>query len=152
LCWSLSAPQDYAFRLHFNYFATEADRDYVRIHDGPDTGSDVLLTASGYTIPKTVYSASNRLLFVFFSDDARVAQGFKVTAYSNFVQPTTPTIEPTTPTIEPTTPTIEPTTPTIELTTPTVEPTTQSPNQSQTLFYSKFLLTLVCLLGFMDLM
>lgn len=63
-------------RLVFSAFNTENGWDFLRIYDGPNTGSPLIGTYTGTTSPGTVTSSTGCLTFNFTSDGSIVAAGW----------------------------------------------------------------------------
>jgi len=78
--------QDDKVNLTFTSFDVEQDYDFVKIYDGPNVWSPLLLTISGKVPPPPIVSSGNALLVVFTSDDTGVYPGFQAT-YSTATPP-----------------------------------------------------------------
>ena len=79
VCWIISQPAGYTISLSFDSFYTQPIMDFVDVHDGSSTSSLLLLSASGFTLPRNVTSKSNEMIIVFLSDGSKVFRGFKAT-------------------------------------------------------------------------
>jgi len=66
-------------KIDFNRFATEADGDFVRVYDGPDTDSQLLGEYSGSDIPSTIVSEGNKVLITFTTNSDVTANGWLLT-------------------------------------------------------------------------
>lgn len=66
-------------KIDFERFATESDGDFLRIYDGPDTGSPLLGEFSGNEIPSTVISENNQVLVTFTTNSSVTANGWMLT-------------------------------------------------------------------------
>jgi len=77
VCWIISQPAGYTISLSFDSFYTQPIMDFVDVHDGSSTSSLLLLSASGFTLPRNVTSKSNEMIIVFLSDGSKVFRGFK---------------------------------------------------------------------------
>lgn len=63
----------------FSSFSTESCCDYLRIYDGPTTGSPLIGQYQGTTSPGTVQASGSCLTFVFHSDGSIVSSGWAAT-------------------------------------------------------------------------
>lgn len=75
--WKLQAGASEQIRLTFTEFDTEANFDFVIVHDGSDDTAPVLGSYSGSTLPPELYSSGSDLFVVFVSDESVVGGGFK---------------------------------------------------------------------------
>lgn len=75
--WKLQAGASEQIRLTFIEFDTEANFDFVIVHDGSDDTAPVLGSYSGSTLPPELYSSGSDLFVVFVSDESVVGGGFK---------------------------------------------------------------------------
>lgn len=71
--WLLQAAGAQQIRLWFTDFATEENRDVVRIYDGADTTAPLLAELSGNTVDaaQSVVSSGGQMLVVFISDNLK---------------------------------------------------------------------------------
>lgn len=77
--FTLAAPNlNEQITLTFTAFNTEANYDFVRLYDGPNTASPLIGTFSGSTNPGTFTSTGNTLTVRFTSDNATLAPGFEI--------------------------------------------------------------------------
>lgn len=63
-------------RVSFTSFTTESSLDYLRIYDGPNSGSPLLGTFSGSTLPPNITSTGGPLTFVWHTDGSVVYAGW----------------------------------------------------------------------------
>jgi hypothetical protein len=66
-------------KIDFSRFATEADGDFVRIYDGPDTDSPMIGEFSGNDLPSAVVSENNQVLITFTTNASVTANGWLLT-------------------------------------------------------------------------
>ena len=89
------SPSDNTKKLQLNFtaFDLEAGWDFLYIYDGPNTGSTLLATLDGTTLPSaiTAENASGQLTLRFTSDGSGIRAGFTATA-SSIAVCTTPTV------------------------------------------------------------
>lgn len=89
------SPSDNTKKLQLNFtaFDLEAGWDFLYIYDGPNTGSTLLATLDGTTLPSaiTAENASGQLTLRFTSDGSGILAGFSATA-SSIAVCTTPTV------------------------------------------------------------
>lgn len=89
------SPSDNTKKLQLNFtaFDLEAGWDFLYIYDGPNTGSTLLATLDGTTLPSaiTAENASGQLTLRFTSDGSGIRAGITATA-SSIAVCTTPTV------------------------------------------------------------
>jgi len=76
--------------LSFPSFSTEIFQDVVKVYDGPDTASPLLLEYSGKTPPPPVDSSGGVMLVVFTTDSSNSLPGFQ----ANYIAPTNSSTDP----------------------------------------------------------
>ena len=81
--WTITAPSGMVPVISFSSFQTELNYDFVRVFDGPNVGSAVLLAASGSAVPAAVTGSGSSVLVTFSSDFSVVFGG--VVASVSFV-------------------------------------------------------------------
>ncbi|MEN2993230.1 MAG: CUB domain-containing protein, partial [Bacteroidia bacterium] len=75
------APPGQRVYVVFLSFNTEANFDFLRAYDGPNTGSPLIGTYSGTTLPPTINSTGNSLTFNFTSDGSVVGSGWSAMVF-----------------------------------------------------------------------
>ncbi len=80
-CSWLIAPDDSISGIKMNFLRlnTETGNDIITIYDGPDSGSPVLGTYSGATLPSEIISTGGEVFITFISDGASTNGGFLMT-------------------------------------------------------------------------
>jgi len=66
-------------KLAFDFFDTEASKDFVKVYDGDNINAPLLGTFSGSNIPTAITISGKKMLVTFTSDDSITAGGFKAT-------------------------------------------------------------------------
>ena len=74
----ISIPCAQSITMTFSQFSTESNYDILRVYDGPNASSPLLLTASGNTIPATIIASSGYMYITFTTDGC----GYTSTGYS----------------------------------------------------------------------
>ena len=72
----ISIPCAQSITLTFSQFSTESGFDYIRIYNGPNTTSPLLLSTSGYSIPSAVTATSGYMYITFTTDGSVTSSGF----------------------------------------------------------------------------
>lgn len=75
--WLIEPTNASKLQLIFNYFHTQANKDFVTVYDGTTTSSPVLGAFSGQTIPPILIANSGKMLITFTSDSAVQDQGWE---------------------------------------------------------------------------
>eukprot|EP00004_Rigifila_ramosa_P016784 TRINITY_DN401_c0_g1_i1.p1 TRINITY_DN401_c0_g1~~TRINITY_DN401_c0_g1_i1.p1 ORF type:complete len:594 (+),score=133.21 TRINITY_DN401_c0_g1_i1:210-1784(+) len=76
--WTVTAASGCVLSANFSYFLTEPTFDVLRLYDGSNILSPLLLTASGSTVPGRVFTTQNTLTAYFTSDAHVVNVGFNM--------------------------------------------------------------------------
>ncbi len=63
--------------LSFSFFSVENGWDFLEVYDGVDENGTLLLNATGYSIPSTVYATSGAMFIKFISDYIITTAGFE---------------------------------------------------------------------------
>ncbi|KAI1701402.1 CUB domain-containing protein [Ditylenchus destructor] len=78
--YQISAPKGRKIQLIVNYFETEREWDYLSVHDGETTKTQLLAKWSGVVQTDTTVTSSGSALSLFFLSNAAIQkQGFSIT-------------------------------------------------------------------------